>query len=141
MSNLRRPRVYVPNKGAHDYSAATTFGDLVFITEGTINKFAIDTYYRSAIDSMMDSQAQDFLLIASLNSACAICSAILARRFGIVRFLLFRRNKYIERVVNVDSLLHLGSESDGDATDTGGVPVPRLDSSGGGSASDAGCDG
>lgn len=101
----RRPRVFIPNKGAHDYTAAEQFGDLVFITEGTINKFAIDTYYRTAIDFMKDAEPQDFLLVTSLNSACSICAAILSRRFGIVHFLMFRRNKYIERTIHVDNLL------------------------------------
>ena len=101
----RRPRVYVPNKAGHDYSDAERFGDLVFITEGVVNKFALQIFYRHAAEAMFDAEPQDYILIASLNSLCAICTAIMARRTSKVRFLLFRKDKYIERVVDVDALM------------------------------------
>ena len=115
----------MPNKGAHDYSAAQKFGDLIFLTEGTINKFALDVFYRTAAEAMYDAEASDYVVITSLNSICSICSAIMARRFGRVNFLLFRRDRYVERQIHVDSLLPTlpkGGE-DCDYTITPDVPV------------------
>ena len=101
----RRPKVYIPNKGTHDYSTAQQYGELVFITQGSINKFALDTIYRTAVACMADSSEDDYLIISSLNSLCSICAAILARKHGRLNFLLFRRDRYIERIINIDSLI------------------------------------
>ena len=104
---MRRKRVYIPNRGSHDFTDALKFGELIFITEGVVNKFALDSFFRTCIESMKGAEAEDYLMITSLNSLCSIATGILARRFGIVNFLLFRGGKYVERRVDFDSLAHL----------------------------------
>lgn len=101
----RRPRVYIPNKGSHDYSKAKQFGDLVFITEGFRDKFALDKFFQRAVKTMHDASPDDYLMITSLNSICCICASILAYRFGALRMLLHRGNRYVEKVVVVSNLI------------------------------------
>jgi hypothetical protein len=55
---------------------------------------------------MSDGIKEDFLLVSSLSILNSIASAIIARKFGVVNFLLFSDGKYILRSVNVDALLN-----------------------------------
>jgi hypothetical protein len=102
----RTPVVFVTNLGAHDYEPAKKFGELRFLTKGKIKRYATSTIYRDFIDGMSDGIKEDFLLVSSLSILNSIASAIIARKFGVVNFLLFSDGKYILRSVNVDALLN-----------------------------------
>lgn len=110
MNNERSTIVYIPNKGAHDFSDAERFGKLVFLTHGTIKRYSTNTIYRVFIDGMKDADRDDLLLISSLAILNAIASAILARRFGRVNYLLFCDGRYLKRVVDIDALLDNGGQ-------------------------------
>ncbi|KKM80220.1 hypothetical protein LCGC14_1342030 [marine sediment metagenome] len=47
-------KVYVTNRGGHSYEAAEKFGEIIYITEGTLNRFATNSLYRAFIDGMKD---------------------------------------------------------------------------------------
>ncbi len=102
---MRPPKVYIPNKGGHDYSDAERFGPLVFLTEGKIKRYSVNTLYREIADGMSDAIPEDFILVSSLNILNSICSAIMSRQFGRVNFLLFCNGEYIERNLMIDALL------------------------------------
>jgi hypothetical protein len=101
----RKPVVYVPNRGAHDYEDAKQYGELRFLTSGVIERYRTNTIYRTLMQGMEDAQEGDFLLVSSLSILNAIIAGILARKFGKINFLLFRDGKYLLRTVNIDSLL------------------------------------
>lgn len=100
--------MFIPNKGAHDFSDAERYGTLQFLTEGTVKRYSTNTIYRTFIDGMKDARKDDLLLISSLAILNAIASAILARRFGRVNYLLFCDGRYLKRVVDIDALLKNG---------------------------------
>ena len=102
----RRPHVYVPNKAGHDYSDASTYGDLVFLTEGTIERYSTNNMYRIFVDKTKDAVASDFIIISSLSILNAIVSGIFAYRFGQVNYLLFNGDHYVKRTVKFDALVH-----------------------------------
>jgi len=112
----RTPVVYITNLGAHDYEPAKEFGELRFLTRGKIKRYATSTIYRDFIDGMSDGIKEDFLLVSSLSILNSIAAAIIARKFGVVNFLLFSDGKYILRSVNIDALLDtnegVGNEED-----------------------------
>tara|TARA_Y100000310_G_scaffold327344_1_gene393554 strand:+ start:2008 stop:2334 length:327 start_codon:yes stop_codon:yes gene_type:complete len=101
----RQPIVFIPNKGAHDFTDAERYGEIRFLTEGTVRRYAVNNLYRMIAEGMKDAQEQDYILISSLTILNTIVTAILARKFGKVNFLLFRDGEYIDRTINVDSLL------------------------------------
>lgn len=101
----RTPLVFVTNLGAHDYAPAGKYGELRFLTRGKINRYATSTIYREFIDAMQDSEETDFLLVSSLSILNSIAAAILARKYGMVNFLLFSDGRYVLRSVNIDALL------------------------------------
>ena len=94
---MRKPRVYVVNKGGHDYSAASRFGDLVFITEGTIDRFDTDWMLDRIREAMADSDPSDYIIITSLNTICSLACALFAAKHGCLNMLIFKRGDYITR--------------------------------------------
>ena len=104
-------KVFIPSKGGHDYSRAAEFGEIVFVTEGTQNRFAVANLYRAFIDAMADSDKMDYFVPSSMNILNAIGAAVFARKHGRLNFLLFREGEYIEREVDIDSLIDMEARS------------------------------
>lgn len=100
----RRPLVFVPNKAGHDFSEAEKYGELVFLTQGTINPYKANSIYRRCVDVMNHAHIEDYLLISSLNIITSIASGVLAHRFGMINYLLFCNDRYLVRTVDFASL-------------------------------------
>ena len=113
-------KVYVVNKGGHDHSDAERFGELIYLSTGSMNRFATSTIYRKFINQLKSSSPEDFILPTGLSIMTLIACSIFARKHGRLNILLYRasRNKdekpyYVERTINIDSLL-IGEEDEKD---------------------------
>ena len=100
-----RPTVWVPNKGALDYSSADRFGNIVYLTEGFIDRFQTGVLYRTLAEQLDKAKKDDYWMITSFTVINAIGTAILARKFGVINFLLWKDNAYIQRQIMVDNLI------------------------------------
>lgn len=99
-------KVYVTNKGGHDYSAARRFGELVFCTEGSIPRFNTSHMYREIEEVMRDSDPEDYILLTSLTTLNVIAAGYFAHKHGRLNLLLFQpqngkssEGQYVERVI------------------------------------------
>jgi hypothetical protein len=92
--------VYVPNRAAHDYSKAWKYGELLFCTEGVLNRKDILTMYSELSKKMEDSQEDDYILMSSLTSICCIACAIFVNKHKRLNILLFEDGEYIERTLS-----------------------------------------
>jgi len=90
-------KVFIVNKSNHNFSEAKKHGELVFLSEGNLNKFATNTMFRQFTEGMRDSDQHDYVVPCSLNVANCIACAIFARKHGKLNLLLFKDGKYIER--------------------------------------------
>lgn len=99
------PIVWVPNKAGHNFTDAERFGRLVYLTEGSINRYSANSMYRILSEQMEDASSTDYLLVSSLSILNSIASGILAYKFGLVNYLLFKNGIYLERSVNYSSLI------------------------------------
>lgn len=106
----RRRRVYIVNKAGHDHSDAERFGEIVFLTEGNLDRFNTNNMYRQLVESMKKSESKDYLLLTSMTILCCMAAAIFARKHGRLNLLLYKDGKYIERTHDLDSLLALQVE-------------------------------
>lgn len=98
--------VYIVNKGGHDYSDAARYGDVKFITEGIIkDRFNPSSLYRLCAEALKDSTPQDLIVLTSLTLLCSIACSVFARKHGFLNLLMFKDGKYIERSVDIDSLI------------------------------------
>lgn len=93
------PIVYVVNRGPHDYSDAQAYGELVYCTDGSLDRYDTAQMYRELSDAMRDSHADDYLLLTSLTSLCVIAASIFVAKHGCLHLLLHSREGYVERSI------------------------------------------
>ncbi len=92
-------KVYVTNKGPHNYSDAEAFGVLAYITDGLVDKFDISQMYRSCDEAMADSEPDDYILLTSLTSLCSVACAYFAAKHGELHVLIHKGDGYVERSI------------------------------------------
>lgn len=99
-------RVYITNKSGHDFSNATRFGELVYLSEGEVDTFEVTRMYRRFSSILNNSNRSDYLLITGLTVMNCVASAIMSRKHGIVNWLLFNHEtgSYKARTIDIDSL-------------------------------------
>ncbi len=90
-------KVFIVNKSSHDFSAAKKFGEIVFLSEGKISRYATNNMVREFTDLMENSSPDDFVVPCSLNVMNSIACAIFACKHGSLNLLLFKDGSYIER--------------------------------------------
>ena len=90
-------KVYIVNKSNHDFSAAKKYGDLIFLSEGPMNRYSTNNMMRSFTDKMKKSKPDDYIVPCSLNVMNSIACAIFAYKHGALNLLLFKQGTYIER--------------------------------------------
>ena len=75
--------VYIVNKGVHDHSDAERFGTLVYLSEGSINRYSTNSMFREFFPILKKSGPEDYILPTGLtimsNIACAIFSCLHSR--------------------------------------------------------------
>ena len=90
-------KVFIINKSAHDFSAAEEYGELVFMSEGSMNRYATNNMHRMFSEHLENSTPEDFIVPCSLNVMNSIACAIFARMHGKLNLLLFKEGEYVER--------------------------------------------
>lgn len=101
-----RPNVYIINRSPHDFSDAKRFGDLVYLSDGPIDKFATNHITRMFAPIIEASEPQDYILLTALTVMCCIAVGMFARKHGMIRLLLHRSDgTYVERVVMLDGIV------------------------------------
>ena len=97
-------KVYIVNAGAHDYSDAKDFGELIFCTTGSLDKFDTSQMFREVSEAMYDSEPEDYILLTSLTSLCSVASGIFAAKHNRLNLLLFKGDSYIARSIHFNNL-------------------------------------
>ena len=90
----RNRKVFILNSGPHDYSEAAKFGDLVYCTDGELNKHDTGLMYRQLIPYLENADREDLIMINSLASLCSVAAAIMAANHCEVHFLIYNNGKY-----------------------------------------------
>lgn len=98
--------VYVVNKGGHDFSPASKYGRLVYLSEGLVSPFSVDKMYREFVEKFHDSGPDDFILMTGLSVMNSIaCATFACKHDGRLNLLLYRNKKYITRTLLLNELL------------------------------------
>ena len=90
-------KVFIVNKSSHDFRPAEAFGEVIYLSEGSINRYATNSMVRQFSDVMKDSEESDYIVPCSLNVMNSIACAIFAHKHGRLNLLLFKDGLYIER--------------------------------------------
>ena len=89
------PKVYIINKSFHDFSCAERYGEIVYLSKGTINKYATNRIARQFSEALRGASENDYLLLTSLTVMNCIACVIFALRFKKLNLLLLKDNDYV----------------------------------------------
>ena len=112
-------KVFIINKGGHNHEDAERFGDLVFLSEGNINRYAVNSIYRRFVTILENSSPEDYILITGLSVMSSVACAIFSRLHGRLNLLLYKTTRgekegyYVERTIVIDELLKKKGERNG----------------------------
>lgn len=90
-------KVFIVNKSAHDFSPARKYGELIFLSEGPMNRYATNNMIRQFETHLEDSSPEDYIVPCSLNVMNSLACALFAHRHGQLNLLLYKSGDYIER--------------------------------------------
>jgi hypothetical protein len=101
-----RPNIYVTNRAAHDFTSARDFGDLVFLTEGLVDKFKTNKLYRLMKPIIESSEPEDFILVSGLTILSCIACAMFAVKHERLNLLIYdgRTHDYEPRRLDLSDL-------------------------------------
>ena len=89
--------VYIVNRSAHDFSPAEKFGQIIFLSEGPMNRYSTNNMHRRFTEVMKDSNEHDYIVPCSLNVMNSIASSVFAVMHKRLNLLLFKEGEYLER--------------------------------------------
>lgn len=90
-------KVFIVNKSAHDFGPASEYGEIVFLSEGRMNRYSTNNMIREFEELFEGSEPTDHIVPCSLNVMNCVACAIFARKHGTLNLLLYKDGKYIER--------------------------------------------
>lgn len=98
---LVQRKVFVPNDLYHDYSPAESYGYLIFLTRGEINRFEVSQIFQSVQHALAEANDYDYLVMSSMPVITSLASAILAMKFRKLNLLQYhgKQQRYIERTI------------------------------------------
>jgi hypothetical protein len=97
------PKVYILNRGAHDFSAAEKYGELIYCTDGQLGKYNVSQMVRECEAAMVDSTPADYILLTSLATLCSVACAYFVFKHGRLNLLIYKNDGYVKREVVFDN--------------------------------------
>lgn len=99
----KRPKVFILNKGAHDYSDAERFGDLVFLTEGYIHVHDPNSLFLQLEEALDQVTEDDYLVVSSFPILNLLAGILLCERVEKLNLLIYKQGSYIERNLSLNN--------------------------------------
>lgn len=118
---MERKKVFVINKSSHDYSGASSFGDLVFMTDGNLRRFSTSKMFRLFQQFIEKSSPYDYILLSGMTVMCVIACSMFAAKHKRLNLLIYKPDPcepstYVERIVVMEekNVLCKRQKKDGD---------------------------
>lgn len=106
------PNVYVINRSGHDFHEAERYGKLIYLSEGSMSRYATARIYRQFAEILKHSKEDDFILTTGLSVMNCIATSIMTALHGKINLLLFKDGKYVCRTIAIHELLNKEPEHD-----------------------------
>ena len=100
-NNKKKRKVFVVSGSSHDFSQAKHFGELIFLSQGPMNRYGVNNMYRQFWDKMKDSDEDDYVLVCGLAIMNGVAASIMAVLHGKINYLLYKKGGYMERNINL----------------------------------------
>lgn len=98
-------KVYVVNNSGHDFSAAYSYGELIFLSSGAIPRYNINQMYREFSNILQHSDPEDYILCTALTQMNMVAAGIFAHIHGRLNLLIHKDTGYVAREIQLDNLL------------------------------------
>lgn len=85
-SELKR-KVFVVNNSGYPYEKLEQYGEIIFLTQGSINHNRLNASIKKMGNLLATSSEQDYLCISGNNFLCALATAIWGNMHGMCTFL------------------------------------------------------
>ena len=106
----KKKKIFIVNKSYHDYTEAEKFGELIFMSEGSINRYSASKIFRIFEPFIKESKKTDYILLTSMTIMCVIVSGMFATKHKRLNLLLHKpaiiqvgceslKEAYLERVI------------------------------------------
>jgi len=90
------PKVFIVSKSSHDFSPASQFGELVYLSEGPMDRYAANNMARQFLPELRTSSPDDYILPCGLSTMNSVATAIFACIHGRLNLLLYKDRVYKE---------------------------------------------
>ena len=87
-------KVYVPNRSDHDYSDARRYGEVVFLTQGHLQRNDMPGHRKLMSAAIANSSPKDYIVITGLSVISAMAAAMFADKHGKLNLLLWDHGSY-----------------------------------------------
>ena len=103
---VHHPTVWIVNYAGHDYSRATEFGPLDFLTQGYVSMGNLERLFFIIAESVNKTKSDDFLLLSGLLILNTIAAMAWLMKHKSVKFLLWDQKirDYRRLTVTVDQI-------------------------------------
>jgi hypothetical protein len=116
------PKVYVVNRGCHDYSGASKFGQLVYLSESSMDRFDLSKIWRKFKPVLDESSPEDFILLSGLTVMSIVATTIFSQLHGKLNILIFKGYKKSNKGEYIPETIHFGVEQHGKVAELGILP-------------------
>ena len=90
-------KVFIVNKSSHDFSKAKDFGELIFLSQGPMNRYNTNDIHRQFLEILKTSKKNDYIVPCSLNIMNIIACTIFVHIHKRLNLLLYKNGSYLER--------------------------------------------
>jgi hypothetical protein len=106
---MSKRKVYIVSRSSHDYSDAERFGEIVFLSNGPMNRYSITHMGRVFYEKLKYSGPDDYIVPTGLSIMTSVATSLFTfLHGGRVNYLLFKGGKYEERNQDFNYLVKEG---------------------------------
>ena len=100
------PTVYVINRASHDFSKAKKHGELCYLSNDPMDRYATNNMYRQFKEILEARSPDDYILVTSLTIMNVVACSMFAKLHGKVNLLIHKteNNDYIVRRLDLSDL-------------------------------------
>jgi len=86
-------KVFILNDSGHDFSPAKEFGELIVLSENTVQKYNLTEMLRLFSPIIEDSTPEDFILQSGPAIMNSVACAAFAAKHGMLNLLIWKADK------------------------------------------------
>jgi hypothetical protein len=86
---MSKPKVYILNRGCHDFSRAEPYGEFIYMTEGYLSMFSVTTLWRMCCKLFAESSPLDYIVASGPIPLAMVAAAAFAIRHKRLNLLIF----------------------------------------------------